>query len=214
VSRSDKLISGALREIAEQAVAPPPMADAAWQSGRRRRLRVTAVSLAGAAGVVAAALLVPLAMAHGPTHIGHPASSAGRIRPHSPLQFRQVAGISSTPCKAGSGGLPGSLSPACFHLAGAGMTITRVRSAQLTEPKPGDYVIFISLAPADRHRFAALSEELVGLPAPHDQIAIVVGGQVIAHPAVTGVATSGFVQISGITSRSRAVTLIRDLRAG
>jgi hypothetical protein len=115
---------------------------------------------------------------------------------------------------AGSGGVPGSSSPACFRLAGAGMTITRVRSAQLTEPKPGDYVIFISLAPADRHRFAALSEKLVGLPAPRDQIAIVVGGQVIAHPVVTGVATSGIVQISGITSRTRAVTLLRDLRAG
>ena len=88
---------------------------------------------------------------------------------------------------AGSVGLPGGLPPACFHLAGAGMTITRVRSAVLTEPKPGNYVLIISLAPADRHRFAALSQKLVGQPAPRDQIAIVAGGHVIAHPAVTGV---------------------------
>jgi preprotein translocase subunit SecD len=77
-----------------------------------------------------------------------------------------------------------------------------------------DYVLFIDLAPADRHRFAALSRKLVGLPAPRDQIAIVVGGHVIAHPAVTGVATSGIIQISGITSRAQAVALRRDLRAG
>jgi hypothetical protein len=48
-------------------------------------------------------------------------------------------------------------------------------------------VIFISLAPADRSRFAALSERLVGQPRPRDQLAIVVGGQVVAHPVVTGV---------------------------
>jgi preprotein translocase subunit SecD len=75
-------------------------------------------------------------------------------------------------------------------------------------------VLIISLAPADRHRFAALSEKLVGLPRPRDQVAIIVGGRVIAHPAVTGVATSGNVQISGITSRAQAVALLHDLRAG
>lgn len=213
MSGSDKLIGGALREMADQAVAPPPMADAAWRSGRRRRLSVTAISSAGAAGVVATALLVPLAAAHGPASTEPSAPPAGRVQPPAPVQFRQVAGISAKPCKAGSGGLPGSLSAACFHLAGAGMTITRVRSAVLTEPKPGNYRVIISLAPADRHRFAALSEKLVGLPAPRDQIAIVAGGQVIAHPVVTGVATSGIIQISGITSRAQAVALRHDLRA-
>jgi hypothetical protein len=214
VSGSDKLIAGALREIAERAAPPPPMADAAWRSGRRRRLSVTAISSAGAAVVAVVALLVTLAAVHGPPHTGHPASSAGRIRPHSPIQFRQVTGISAAPCKAGSGGLPGSPSPACFHLAAAGMTITRVKSAALTTPKPGSYELYISLAPADQHRFAALTEKVAVLPAPRDQIAIIVGGQVIAHPAVTGAVIGGLLQISGITSRARAVTLLHDLQAG
>jgi preprotein translocase subunit SecD len=94
------------------------------------------------------------------------------------------------------------------------MTITSVESARLAEPVAGKYSVAISLRPADTGQFTALTGKLASLPAPRDQIAIIVGGRVIIHPQVNGVITGNDVQISGITSLARAEHLLHDLRAG
>lgn len=217
MSGPDQLIADALREIAAQAAAPPPMADATWRAGRRRRLRVMAAAAAAAAGAVTAAVLLPLAAAGGLGHSGNsgPAvSPAAPIRLQSPIQFRQVATIGAAPCAAGSAGLPGSTAHDCFHLTATGMTVTMVEAAQIAGPRAGYYVLTFTLTPADTSPLAALTRELAGLPSPRNQLAIVISGQVIAHPAVISPITRGQVQISGFATHARAERLLQSLRAG
>ena len=144
VSGPEEMIADALREIAAQAGAPRPMADAAWRAGRRRRLAaLTASAVAGAAAIVAAVLLLPLA-AHGQPPSRPPSQQElAPVSLRSPIQFRQVAAISNASCPAGSRGLPGSLpgstAPACFYLTGTGMTVTALQSAQVVPSGTGGY---------------------------------------------------------------------------
>ena len=167
----------------------PQLFNKAQTWARRRRLAaLTAAAVAGAAAIAAAALLPPTA--HGPAHGQPPSRPASQQAPaapihlRSPIQFRQVAAITGAPCPAGSGGLPGSLpgglpgsaAPACFHLTGTGMTVTTVRSAQVTRSGTGGYVLELDLIPAQTSRFAALTGQLSGLPTPRDQLAAIIGG--------------------------------------
>ena len=115
MSGPEEMIADALREIAAQAGAPRPMAEAAWRAGRRRRLAaLTASAVAGAAAIVAAVLLLPLA-AHGPAHGQPPLSQVSQPGPatpihlRSPIQFRPVVSFSDASCPAGSGGWPASM---------------------------------------------------------------------------------------------------------
>ena len=213
MSGPDSLIADALRGIADQAAAPRPMADAAWGAGRRRRrLGVMATSAAIAAAAVAAAVLLSLAAAGGPLHRTGPAlSPAAPISLTSPITVRQVATIGAAPCAAGSQGLPGSPAPGCFYLTGTGMTLTTVESAVVIEPEPGQYGLTFSLTPADTGPFAALTRELAGLPSPRDQLAIIVGGQVIAHPVVLSQMPRDQIQIAGFTSRAQAENVLSGL---
>lgn len=65
---ADQLIAGALRDIANEAGLPGPIADAAWRAGRRRhraRLTASAASIAGAIALTLA-IVLPLTAAPGP----------------------------------------------------------------------------------------------------------------------------------------------------
>jgi hypothetical protein len=189
---------------------------------RRRRLAALTASAVAGAAAIAAAVLLPSA-AHGPAH-GQPPSrpasqqaSAAPIHLRSPIQFRQVAAITGAPCPAGSGGLPGSLpgsrTPACFRLTGTGMTVTTVRSAQVTQFGAGGYVIELDLTPAQTSRFATLTGQLSGLPSPRDQLAAILGGRVIDHPEVQGTITGGQALIFGFATRAQAESLLSYLRS-
>jgi hypothetical protein len=217
VSGPEEMIADALREIAAQAGAPRPMADAAWRAGRRRRLAgLTASAVAGAAVIVAAVLLLPLA-AHGQPP-SRPASQPGPapVSLRSPIQFRQVAAISNAPCPAGSGGLPGtpdSAAPACFYLTGTGMTVTAVQSAQVVPSGTGGYQLDIVLTRAQTGPFAALTRQVTGLPSPRDQVAIIIDGRVIADPVVQSAIPGGNAQITGFATRAQAESLLSSLRS-
>jgi hypothetical protein len=218
VSGPEEMIADALREIAAQAGAPRAMADAAWRAGRRRRLAaLTASVVAGAAAVVAAVLLLPLA-AHGQPP-SRPASQPGPAAPvslRSPIQFRQVAAISNGSCPAGSGGLPGTLpdsaARACFYLTGTGMTVTALQSAQVVPSGTGGYQLDITLTGAQTGPFAALTLKVSGLPSPRDQVAIIIDGRVIDHPAVQSPIPGGNPQITGFATRAQAESLLASLR--
>jgi hypothetical protein len=191
------MIAAALRDIAAQAGTPRPMADAAWRAGRRRRLAALTASAVAAAAVLVAAVLLPLA-AHGSPARGQPPSTpasgqgqAALISLRSPIQFRQVAAISDAPCPAGSAGLPDSAAHACIYLTGTGMTVTTVQGAQVAPTGTGQYVLSLVLTPAQTGPFTALTRRLSGLRSPRDQLAVIVGGRVIAHPAVVGPITDG-----------------------
>ena len=213
MSGPQEMIADALRGIAAQAGAPRPMAEAAWRAGRRRRLAALTASAVAGAAVILAAVLLPLAAHSQPSP--RPASPPVRAAPvslRSPIQFRQVAAVTGAPCPTGSGGVPGSLlgsgAPACFHLTGAGMTVTTVRSAQVTGSGTGGYVLELNLTPAQASRFAALTRQLSGLPGPRDELAVVIGGRVIDHPAVMGTITGGQVPIHGFATRAQAERLL------
>jgi hypothetical protein len=211
------MIADALREIAAQAGAPRPVADAAWRAGRRRRLAaLTASAVAGAAVIVAAVL--PLA-AHGQLP-SRPPSQPGPAAPvslRSPIQFRQVAAITNASCPAGSGGLPGTLpdsaAAACVYLTGTGMTVTAVQSAQVAQSGDGGYLLDIVLTPAQTGPFAALTRQVSGLPSPRDQLAVIIDGRVIADPAVQGPITGGTAEIAGFATRAQAESLLASLRS-
>jgi hypothetical protein len=213
VSGPEEMIADALREIAAQAGVPRPMADAAWRTGRRRRLAaLTASAVAGAAAIVAAVLL-PLA-AHGQPP-SRPASQPGPAAPislRSPIQFRQVAAISNTSCPAGSGGLPDSAARACVYLTGTGMTVTALQSAQVVPSGTSGYLLDIILTRAETGPFAALAGKVSGLPSPRDQIAIIIDGRVIDHPAVQSPIPGGNAQITGFATRAQAESLLAALR--
>jgi hypothetical protein len=215
MSGPEEMIADALREIAAQAGAPRPMADAAWRAGRRRLAALTASAVAGAAVIVAAVLLLPLAAHRQPPL--RPASQPGPapVSLRSPIQFRQVAAISNASCPAGSGGLPGtpdSAAPACFYLTGTGMTVTAVQSAQVVLSGTGGYQLDIVLTRAQTGPFAALTRQVTGLPSPRDQVAIIIDGRVIADPAVQGPITNGSAQITGFATRAQAESLLSSLR--
>jgi hypothetical protein len=216
VSGPQEMIADALREIAAQARAPRPMADAAWRAGRRRRLAaLTASAVAGAAAIVAAVLL-PLA-AHGQPP-SRPPSLQGPtpVSLRSPIQFRQVAAISNASCPAGSGGLPGTLpdsaAPACVYLTGTGMTVTVLQSAQVIPSGSGGYLLEIGFTRLETGPFAALTLRLSGLPSPRDQLAVIIDGRVIAHPAVQAAIPGGTAQIAGFATRAQAESLLSSLR--
>jgi hypothetical protein len=218
VTEPGRLIADALRELAEQAAPPRQTAGAAWRAGRRRRVIAMAASAAGAA-VAVAAVVLPLAVVSGPAHSRHD-QGAVPLTLASPIQFRQVASISHAPCPAHSGGLPGGTPPACFHLTGTAVTVTRVESARVSGTLNGScssagkrYALFFTLIPADRGPFAALTGNLVPLPAPRDHMAIIINGRVLADPTVQGQIQRA-AEIACLPSRAVAEQLLQGLRRG
>jgi hypothetical protein len=219
VSETDQLIADALRGLAEQAAPPRQTAAAAWRAGRRRRATARSATAAGAAAAVTAAVVVPLAAATGPAHPS-PAGVAGTgpMTLASPIQFRQVASYSSGPCPAHSSGVPGVHPPACFHLTGPTVTLTRLDSLRLTTGQCAPrYELDFTLTPADRGPVAALTGKLARVYAgtaagPRSQLAIIIDGRVIAHPVTQGEITRNG-QISCL-GHAEAGQLLQSLRGG
>jgi hypothetical protein len=217
VSGPEQMIAEALREIADQAGAPRPMADAAWRAGRRRRLAALTTAAVTAAAVLAAAVLLPLAAHGGPAHRQPPApaSQPGPAAPvslRSPIQFRQVAAMSNEPCPAvtTAKALPDSAARACIYLTGRGLTVTTVRSAVLVRTGTGQYVLYLTLTRAQARRFAALTRRISGLENPRDQLAVTADGRLITHPVIQGPITDGRLQIVFAT-RAQAENLLSPL---
>jgi SecDF, P1 head subdomain len=214
VNRSEQLIKDALHDIAAEAPAPQPMSDAAWQAGRRRRRsRVSAAASAGA-GALAAAIALPLALAGSPGQ--SPSVLTGPTLPISlrtPIQFRQVATVRSGPCPAGSPGVPGppantkGTGTVCYRFTHNAMTVTVLQSATVTQGS-GSYWLMIRFTKTDASRFTALTRRLAGQPSPRCQLAIVVGGRVMAAPVVAEPITAGQAEIPGFTSRAQAEHLL------
>jgi hypothetical protein len=200
MTHPDSPIAIALRDLAGQAAPPRLNIDTAWHTGRRRRWTAVATSVAGAAGAVAAAILVPLALLSSPAHPAPgppPLGPAGTHRPY-PVEFRQVARITDKPCPAHSHGLPGTIRPACFYFTQSGMRAEPVTYIRLNKPVSHGvgYDLTFRVLPHDRHRFAVLTRGLVGLPSPHNELAIVIGRVVVASPVVEGELSSGYFQIT------------------
>jgi hypothetical protein len=217
VNESETLIADALRDIADQAAAPRPLAGPAWRAGRRRRLLGTAAaSTAAAAAAITIAVAVSLATTGGPGSLNQGGaliepSAAGHVGLRAPIQFEQVASTSDRPCAAGADKIPGPAPAACVHLTGTGMTITRIESAQVQRIPQGGYALDIRLTPADSRVFVALTRKLAGLHGPHNEFAVIAGGRVLALPKVEAPMTVGRVQINGFSGRAQAEHLLKGL---
>jgi preprotein translocase subunit SecD len=83
VKDADQLIAGALRDIAAEARAPAPAADAAWRAGRRRRLSALAAGGAAIAGAIALVLALVLPAA-APRPGSSPTTAPVPASPQSP----------------------------------------------------------------------------------------------------------------------------------
>lgn len=221
MSEPDQLIADALRGLAEEAAPPRQTAAAAWRAGRRRRVTARSAAAAAAAAAVTAAVVVPLATANGPAHPRHVVST-GPMTLASPIQFRQVASFSSGPCPAHSSGVPGVHPPACFHLTGTTVTVTRLDSLRLTTGQcTPRYTLDFTLTPADRGPIGALTAKLArvyartagaGPAGLRSQLAIIIDGRVIAHPV-----TDGEINVNGqisCLSHAEADQLLQSLRRG
>jgi hypothetical protein len=215
VSDTDELIADALHDLAAQAVAVPPAADALWRAGqRRRRLRVLATS--AAAGAIVGALVVALTVGGlGLGHRGGPAAPApaAPVWLRAPLVFAQVAAASRPPCAVHSAKVLAPNPPACLRLGGFRMTVTRIESARV-QRFHGDDLLGIRLTPADSRRFATLTRELARLPSPHNELAMVIGGRIMDHPVVIRAVTTRWVQFTGFPNRAAVEFALRSLLAG
>jgi hypothetical protein len=214
VTGPEQLIADALRDIAADAPPPRPMDEATWRAGRRHRLRMLAAAVATGASTIVAALVLTLTAIGSPARTGNPAGPAAPLSLAKPIEFQQVAAISRHGrCRAGSGDLlPGNPPPDCIRLTGTRMTVTEVRSLRVVQARPGSWVLEIRLTGADIGRLAALTRKLVGLPRPRDQLAIIVGGIVFSHPAVTAPITNGHAEISaGYTRWGQVDAIVHHL---
>jgi hypothetical protein len=214
-----KLIADALREIGEQATKPRLRIDTVWQAGRRRRMRARAASAIGAAGVAAAAVLLPLALTSGPAHPGSGPAAGSRspILLASPIQFRQVAAITHRPCQAGPQRVPGTSPTLCFHLTKTGMTVIGVESLQVmhftnNRYSASTYALKIRFLSADSRSFAALTRHLAGLPYPRRQVAVIVHGRVVFYATVQGPVTSGQTFLTAGATQAQAEHLLKELK--
>jgi hypothetical protein len=215
VSDTDELIADALHDLATQAVAVPPAADALWRTGQRRR-RLSVLATSAAAGVIVGALVVALTVGGlGPGHRGGPASPApaSPVWLSAPLVFAQVAAASRPPCAVHSGKVLASNPPACLRLGGARMIVTSIESARVQQLH-GEHLLAIRLTPAGSRQFATLTRELVRLHSPRNVLAIVIGGRVLAHPVVIRAVTTRWVRITGFPNRAAAEYALRSLLAG
>jgi hypothetical protein len=199
MTHPDSPLTIALRDLADQAAPPRLRIEAAWRTGRRRRWAAITGSVVGAAGVAAAAVLVPLTLLTAPTHPGpptHPAAlgSASTRRLYS-VELRQVARITDKPCPPGSHGLPGLVQNQCFHLKHTGMRATRATYLETRKATASGYELDFRLQPPDRHRFAVLTHRLVGLPSPRNELALIIGRVVVFYATVPGEITTGNLQI-------------------
>ena len=111
MSDADQVIADALRDIAAEAGDPKPMADAAWRTGRRRRLAALAASAASLGGAIALVLIVALPLAGAPGPVSAP-------RPSIPL-----ASITLSPA-----------TPASPHALTTAAQLLRQRAARLDLP--------------------------------------------------------------------------------
>ena len=181
------------------------LADGALRVARRRqRLARTGVGLA-AVVVVATAWV---AVADGATpraHLVQPAAEGGTGNngKAAPVSLLPVTSSTEHSCTHGSDGYTvhaTATQPAlCVRADRArGMTDIRVTSARAEKSTTdGTWQVEVTLSPADRTRFAALTGSIAGTPVPRNEFAIVIDGKLFGRPSVTSSLTGGRFEIVG-----------------
>ena len=178
------------------------LADGALRVARRRqRLARIGVGVAAVAVVATAWVAVADGAAHR-AHVVQPAVEGGTGKP-VPVSLLPVTSSTEQACTDGSGGYTvhaTATQPAlCVRADRArGMTDVRVTSAKAEKSTIDDtWQVEVTLSPADRTRFAALTGSIAGTPVPHNEFAIVIDGKLWGRPSVTSSITGGRFEIVG-----------------
>ncbi|MGW5655133.1 SecDF P1 head subdomain-containing protein [Streptomyces humi] len=178
------------------------LADGALRVARRRQWLARA-----GVGVVAAAVVATawVAVADGATpraHVIQPAAGGGTGKA-TPVSLLPVTSSVERACAQGSDGYTvhaTATRPAlCVHTDRAkGMTDVRVTSAKAGKSTvDGTWQVEVTLGPADRTRFAALTGSIAAAPAPRNEFAIVIDGKLWGNPYVSSSITGGRFEIVG-----------------
>jgi hypothetical protein len=192
------------------------LADGALRVARRRqRLARTGVGVAAVA-VVATAWV---AVADGATpraHVVQPAAEGGTGKA-VPVSLLPVTSSTEQACTRGSGGYTVHATAAhpalCVRADRArGMTDVRVTSAKAEKSTiDGTWQVEVTLSPADRTRFAALTGSIAGTQVPRNEFAIVVDGKLWGSPSVASSLTGGRFEIVGAYVGDLTSTTAHDL---
>lgn len=181
------------------------LADGALRVARRRQWLARA-----GVGVVAAAVVATawVAVADGATpraHVVQPATGGGTHNTGKaiPVSLLPVTSSVERVCTQESGGytVPATATqPAfCVHTDRAkGMSDVRATSAKAEKSTiDGTWQVEVTLSPADRARFAALTGSIAAAPIPRNEFAIVIDGKLWGNPHVTSSITGGRFEIVG-----------------
>ncbi|PKW05314.1 hypothetical protein SAMN05428944_7672 [Streptomyces sp. 1222.5] len=135
----------------------------------------------------------------------------------APVSLLPVTSSVEHPPAQGSGGctVPAAATrPAfCVHVDQArGMTDVRVASAKAEKSTAdGTWQVEVTLSPADRTRFAALTGSLADAPAPRSGFAIIIDGKLWGNSLVTSSITGGRLDIVGAHVGDRTGATAYDL---
>ncbi|MFI1762735.1 SecDF P1 head subdomain-containing protein [Streptomyces sp. NPDC020800] len=195
------------------------LADDALRVARRRQ-RLARAGIGVAAVAVAATAWV--AVAHGATpgaHVVGPATGggSGNTAKAAPVSILPVISSTEHACTHGSGGYTqhgSATQPAfCVHAdRSRGMTGVRVASAKAEKSAiDGTWEVEVTLSPADRTRFAALTGSIAAAPVPRNEFAIVIDGKLWGTPYVASAVTGGRFEIVGANAGDLTGATAHDL---
>ncbi|MEU6087544.1 hypothetical protein ABZ865_12170 [Streptomyces sp. NPDC047085] len=181
------------------------LADGALRVARRRQRLARAGLGVVAAAVVATAWVVVADGATPRAHVVQPAAGGGtgNTGKAALISLLPVTSSMEHACTHGSGGYTVHATatyPAfCVHADRArGMTDVRVTSAKAEKSTiDGTWQVEVTLSPADRTRFAALTSSIAAAPSPRNEFAIVIDGKLWGRPYVTSSITGGRLEIVG-----------------
>ncbi|MBG0829261.1 excalibur calcium-binding domain-containing protein [Planomonospora sp. ID67723] len=122
----------------------------------------------------------------------------------APIHFAPVTAAQPGACTSPQG-YPDDTGQTCYTVA-AGIEITAVRKIEAIRESGGSYSVRIVFAPAFRDQVGSVTEEADG-----QQLAIVVGGKVVAAPRVDEVITEDSLRISGSLTKEQAETMVARL---
>ncbi|MEU9454824.1 hypothetical protein [Streptomyces sp. NPDC048277] len=181
------------------------LADDALRVARRRQ-RLTRAGVGVAAVAVVATAWVSVADGATPrAHVVQPAAGGGTGNSvkAAPVSLLPVTSNREHACTRGSGGYTvhaTATQPALCVLTDRtkGMTDVHATSANAEKSTTdGTWHVEVTLGPADRTRFAALTGSIATAPAPRNELAIVIDGKLWGMPYVTSSITGGRFEIVG-----------------
>jgi hypothetical protein len=189
----------------------------------RRRQRLTRAGVGIAVAAAVAATWVAVADGAPPrTDVVQPAAGggAGNTGKAAPLSLLPVTSSTEHACAPGSGGYTvhatATYPALCVRSDRArGMIDVRVTSAKAEKSTVDDvWQVEVTLSPADRARFAALTGSLATAPAPRNEFAIVIDGKLWGRPFVASSITGGRFAIVGAYAGDLTRATAHDLADG